>query len=54
MSDDQIIAIIREDIMEMRKDIKKLLAFRHKLTGIVIGVSGLVSFLVTYLPKFLT
>ena len=45
MSDDQVIDIIRDDIKEIRSDVKTLLGLKNKVYGLIIGVSGIVTVL---------
>ena len=45
---EKMIELLISEIREIRKDVKSLLAFRNRITGMIIGVSAIVSFLVTY------
>lgn len=41
--DDKIVDILRDDIKEIKSDIKILLGLKNKVYGFVIGVSAIIS-----------
>ncbi len=49
--DNEILKLLREDILEIRKDVKALLCFRAQALGIVIGISAIVSLVSTFIFK---
>lgn len=46
-----IIDMIREDIREIKSDIKQLLSFKWKIIGGSVGISTLISVLVAFVAK---
>jgi len=47
----EIIDMLREDIREIKKDVKTILALKNKVYGIVFGVSAVVSLGFNYIFK---
>lgn len=45
---EEIIAIIKEDLKEIKKDIKSLLSFRWQIMGGASFIGFLLSFLISY------
>jgi hypothetical protein len=53
MNDEQLILILREDLKEIKKDIKVLLAFKNKIYGVILTSSVLISLAVNVGVKYL-
>ena len=53
MTDDQIIQMLREDLKEVKKDVKALLGFKNRIMGVILTSSLVISFASNYLMKTL-
>lgn len=54
MSDNQVVNLILEDLKQIKKDVRELLSWKSRFIGIIIGVSGVFTFLYNIvLPIFM-
>ena len=52
MDNEKLIQYIRDDLKEVKKDVKQLLEFKWQIIGWAVGISGFLSLLISFAGLF--
>ena len=50
---DLIVEMLKDDIKDIKKDVKQLLAFKNRIYGVILFSSVLISLAVNLIPKLI-